>query len=192
MQNAGAVIREAGLVAAAGLIFAFGANALSPRGLDWRHMPDFVGSSANGPSNALDTAAARAGFPTVSGEELARLFQDARAIAGVVFVDARDDEHYRNSHIPGARQLDPYHPDAYLPAALPACLGAQKVIVYCNGSACEDSVAAAAILRDAGVPAVGIFVYSGGIADWMQRKMPVTNNPPASEAPDVGASASKP
>jgi hypothetical protein len=30
-----------------------------------------------------------------------------------------DDEHYRAGHIPGAFQLDHYHPENYLAAVLP-------------------------------------------------------------------------
>ena len=53
-----------------------------------------------------------------------------------------------------------------MPTVLPMCLSAQKVVVYCNGGACEDSELAAVMLRDAGIPAGNILVYSGGISEW--------------------------
>ena len=85
----------------------------------------------------------------------------------MLLIDARDDQHYEAGHIPGAWQFAHYHPDQYLPSILPACMGAQKVVVYCNGGACEDSEFAAIMLRDAGVPGDNLFVYAGGISEWM-------------------------
>ena len=98
MRNAKAVLSEAALVAAVGLVFALAANALSPRGL-----------------------------------RLSRNY---------------------------------YHAEQYLPAVLPMCLNAQKVVVYCAGGTCEESEFAAVMLRDAGVPLENLFVYVGGISEW--------------------------
>jgi len=84
----------------------------------------------------------------------------------LVLIDARDESHYQAGHIPGAWQFDHYHAEQYLPTILPVCLNAQKVVVYCNGGACEDSEFAAIMLRDAGVARDSLYVYAGGITEW--------------------------
>jgi rhodanese-related sulfurtransferase len=83
-----------------------------------------------------------------------------------MLIDARDGAHYEKGHIPGAWQFDHYHAEQYLPTILPGCMNAQKVVVYCNGGACEDSEFAAILLREAGVPRERLFVYAGGISEW--------------------------
>ena len=60
-----------------------------------------------------------------------------------------------------------------MPTVLPVCLAAQKVVVYCTGGACEDSEFAALMLRDAGVPRENVYVYVGGITEWIANGLPV-------------------
>ena len=88
-------------------------------------------------------------------------------------VDARDSAHYEAGHIPGAWQFDHYRPESSLPKVLPPCLSALKIVVYCGGGQCEDSEFAAIMLRDAGVRRESLFVYAGGIAEWMARHLPI-------------------
>lgn len=90
-----------------------------------------------------------------------------------IFIDARDDKQYAEGHIPRAFHLDPYHPERYLAAVLPACRQAQKIIVYCNGGHCEDSVYAARTLLDNGVDWSILFVYAGGYEAWKTDRRPV-------------------
>jgi rhodanese-related sulfurtransferase len=56
---------------------------------------------------------------------------------------------------------------------LPACLAAQKIVVYCTGGKCEDSEFAAGTLLEAGIPAAKISVYIGGITEWTAAKLPL-------------------
>ena len=69
----------------------------------------------------------------------------------VVFVDARNDDHYQAGHVPGAHLFDYYRPANYLSNVLQACQIAQEIVVYCNGGDCEDSELAATMLRDLGI-----------------------------------------
>jgi rhodanese-related sulfurtransferase len=102
------------------------------------------------------------------------LFRDPRYEQGlVIFIDARDDQHYAAGHIPGAWPFDRFRPEQYLPTVLPACLTAVKVVVYCNGGECEDSEFAAIMLRDAGVPREALFIYAGGITEWKAQRLPM-------------------
>jgi rhodanese-related sulfurtransferase len=102
------------------------------------------------------------------------LFHDPRYQEGpIVFVDARNQEHYEDGHIPGAYPLDPYHPDQQMPGVLTACQAADQVVVYCTGGDCEDADTTAILLREAGVPNQKLFVYGGGYDDWTGNRLPV-------------------
>jgi rhodanese-related sulfurtransferase len=114
------------------------------------------------------------GLQRIDREEVLEWFNDPRYAAGtIVFVDARNDANYLSGHIPGARQFDHYRAERYLAAVLPACLSAERVVVYCTGESCDDSEYAALALRDAGVPQEKLFVYVGGISDWTAHGLPV-------------------
>lgn len=102
--------------------------------------------------------------------DVVRLFQDPRYAAGaVVFIDAREDRHFLEGHIPAARQFDHYRPERYLEEVLAVCPTAEAIVVYCNGGDCEDSEFAAITLVQAGVPAERLFVYAGGLEEWSKH-----------------------
>lgn len=192
MRNSKAVLLEALLVAVLGLALALAANAISSRGLrlNRNYFPggerptgvnpasNAVATVSNGvPANPLDAVRQRLekhGLQLVSSDEVLSLFRDPRYEPGLIlFVDARDDEHYTAGHIPGAWQFHHYHPEKYLPDVLPVCLVAQQVVVYCGGGDCEDSEFAAIALRDAGVPREKLFVYAGGYNEWSKLDVQV-------------------
>ena len=107
------------------------------------------------------------GLQVVSFEQMKKLLHDPGYAQGlIIFVDARDDDHYQAGHIPGAYQLDYYHPDKYLATVVVACQSAKQIVVYCTGGDCEDSELTAIMLRDGGVPNQKLFVYVGGITEW--------------------------
>jgi rhodanese-related sulfurtransferase len=181
------VLLEALLVAAVGAVVAFGANVLSRRGLklteDYFHGETLPVPRANanrtdvlaaGTNSALELVIARLkekGLQVVNGEQAAELFHDPLYQQGaIIFIDARNDEHYQGGHIPGAYQFDNYHPENYMGAVFPLCQSAQKIVIYCNGGNCEDSQFAALTLRDAQIPNEKLFVYTGGITEWTNRR----------------------
>ena len=187
MRRAKCVLAEAALVAAAGFLLALGANALSTRGLHLatNYFPDSrsvvatahsatnqsVQAAIQTSTNGLDAAALRLqqrGLQVMTVNSVSELVRDPSYDQGLaVVIDARDDAHYQAGHIPRAWQFDHYHADQYLPAVLPVCMNAQKVVVYCTGGSCEDSEFAATMLREAGVPAEHLFVFTGGITEWV-------------------------
>jgi rhodanese-related sulfurtransferase len=117
------------------------------------------------------------GVQVVSFDEVCEMFDDPERAAGLIlFVDARDDDNYNEGHIPGAVQLDHYNFERYLPKVLPLTRSAEKIVVYCNGGDCEDSLFASEDLFGAGVPYEKVFLYPGGIEEWRQRGMPVEKN----------------
>ena len=190
MRTPGRIILEALLISVAGLVFGLAANSISPKGLRLNRdyfptgqshataaitsnaAPIPTAPSVTNPSvttlpNATAQRLQQRGLQVVSSQEALDAFKDPRYQQGlIVFIDARDDAHYAAGHIPNAWQFDHYHPDSFLPGLLPLCIGANKVVVYCTGGECEDSEFAAVMLRDAGVPAPSVYVYTGGITDW--------------------------
>ena len=179
------VLLEGLLVAISGGALAFLANAVSPRGLQLTR--DFFGSGAeihaaqistnSAPASSAEAVAARLkalGFQLADSNHAKALFQDPRYQQGsVVFVDARDDEHYQKGHIPGAYQLDYYHPEKTLGTVLPLCQNAEVIVVYCNGGQCEDSEFTAKFLTSAGINAGKLMVYIGGIMEWATNGLPI-------------------
>jgi len=184
------VLLETALVMIIGAIFALAANQASPRGLALmrNYFPEGTGliplatpshnaASTNFP--APDPAQLLAAELKEKGLQLAdaslalRLFHDPRFKQNiVVFIDARDEQHYREGHIPGAYEFDPYHPEKYFDAVLPACKAAEQIVVYCNGGDCDDSETAAILLRDVGIASQKLLVYGGGITEWTASGLP--------------------
>jgi rhodanese-related sulfurtransferase len=179
------------VVAAVGAALAFAANALSPRGLQLtrNYFPldarlatnaspaaASLGPAANGNATTakLEAQARELGVRLADSNLVLQLFHDPRRIQdGVVFIDARDTDHYQAGHIPGAYQLDYYHKEDYLAAVLPVCGAAQEVVVYCAGGACEDSLLTAGVVLAQVVPKEKLFVYAGGFTEWTNNRLPV-------------------
>ena len=182
----GKVFVEALFVAVAGAAVAFAANQISPRGLALarNYFPaennHTVTAAANtnpaalSPAQLLAAQMRKNGLQLVDGGQAAKLFRDARfGQNAVVFIDARDESPYREGHIPGAYEFDPYHPDKYLAIILPICRAAEQIVVYCNGGDCDDSQTAAILLRNVGIANQKLFIYGGGITEWTNNGLPV-------------------
>ncbi len=187
-----ALLLEGLLVAALGVVLAFAANALSPRGLkltrDYFYQDQRSTARTNTPvvvapgtatnsASPHDLLAARLrdkGLRLADSNQVIQFFHDPRRDQGlVVFVDARDDAHYQDGHIPGAYQFDYYYPEKHFASVMPVCQMAQEIVIYCNGGDCEDSEFAASFLRDAGVPKEKLFVYGGGMTEWVTNRLPI-------------------
>lgn len=186
------LLLEGLLVALLGAILSLVANGISPRGLKLTRnyfpeskpaLPAPAGSTnlpahAGGVStNSLEQLAGRLrdkGMHLADSNRVVELFHDPRRQQDlVIFIDARDEEHYDKGHVPGAYLFDYYHPENYLATVLPACQVAEDIVVYCNGGDCEDSELASTFLRDAGIPPVKLWVYGGGMSEWSTNGLPV-------------------
>jgi rhodanese-related sulfurtransferase len=189
------VLREAAWVGVLGVALAFLANQISPRGLSpaRNYFPGDIktsplptppapaGANAQPASPSEDLAARfkKNGLQLLDRGETEKLFRDPRLQENLImFVDARDEDHYREGHIPGAFEFYPYHPEKYLEDVLAPSQVAGQIIVYCTGGDCEDSESAALFLRDSGgVPGAKLFIYGGGMTDWEAAKLPVESGP---------------
>jgi rhodanese-related sulfurtransferase len=186
------ILVEAFLVLLAGGVLALVANALSPRGLSLtkNYFPGSAPGSVSTPIPALPTAGSAStnetpaavllverikaeGLQVINQDQVVGLFTNNVSPGLIVFVDARDEEHYQQGHVPGAYELDPYHLEKYLGDVLPVCQTAGQIVVYCYGGDCEDSRFTAITLRNAGIPGEKLFIYTGGISEWTNNRLPV-------------------
>ncbi|MBC7368221.1 MAG: hypothetical protein H7343_15650 [Undibacterium sp.] len=174
-------------ITVAGVTLALVANYVSPRGLSLAHdyfpsaPPTSVAPAAPGSNSTLserDARFAHRGLALVTLARAVELFRDPRHAEGrIIFIDARDDRHYRSGHIPGALPLDHSRLADYAADVLAACQIAEHIVVYCTGGNCEDSELAAADLLDFGLPATKVAVFGGGIEEWRARGLPLETGP---------------
>ncbi len=139
------------------------------------------GSTAQPPAEITDPVEKRLiaqGLQVIHYADVLAAYKDPLYAAGAyVFVDARNDEHYAEGHIPGAHQFHHFYAERFLPTLLPILMPAQKIVVYCGGGDCEDSRDAAVLLSNNGVPINQIFVYVGGMKEWQKNKGPLERGP---------------
>jgi rhodanese-related sulfurtransferase len=141
-------------------------------------IPSVAGSSESSGTNIVTNLPALSArlpeYQKIDGLQASDLFHNPRyAQHRIIFIDARNHQDYKAGHIPGAYEFDPYHPEKYLAAVLPACQAAEQVMVYCAGRNCEDSEFAANLLRDDGIANQKLSVYVGGMTGWIALPMPV-------------------
>jgi rhodanese-related sulfurtransferase len=99
-------------------------------------------------------------------------FQQRLAEPGAVLVDARPEIFHRFGHIPGALALPRDEFEVYYPkhrAKLEPYKN-QEILVYCQGSSCEDSHLVASALTKLGYTRLAVFV--GGWNAWTQQGLP--------------------
>ncbi|MCX6924188.1 MAG: rhodanese-like domain-containing protein [Verrucomicrobia bacterium] len=186
-------LQEGVLVAVIGVALAFASNALSPRGLQLSknyfpatkptspapvaatNLPGATTAKTNSPLELLSARLRENGLQLADSNHVMQIFGDPRREQDlVIFIDARDDEHYGAGHIPGAYQFDRFHPENYLANVIPVCQSAQQIVFYCNGGECDDSEFAAIMLRDSiSLPPEKLFVYGGGITEWAAKGLPI-------------------
>jgi rhodanese-related sulfurtransferase len=113
-------------------------------------------------------------YQEIELDEVAKVFKDPGTKQGLnIFVDARKEDLYVEGHIPGAMHCDPYDAAAHVDAVLARTNGVERVIVYCGGGDCEDSIFLCRELIDAGVPEDSVFLFPGGWKEWNAKQLPV-------------------
>lgn len=102
------------------------------------------------------------------------LHNDPNTLAGLnIFVDARNDEAYEAGHIPGAVQCDHYRLERYIDNVMQHAAAADRIVVYCNGGQCEDSIFMCTNLYERGIDFDRIYLFAGGWKEWEQSGQPV-------------------
>lgn len=174
---------ETGKVLIVGLVVAWLANRVSPRGLhlgrDYFSDPRLrVAAPESGrsesPSPRPHAAEALHRVSEITSDQALGFFRESRRRpGGVIFVDARKESSFLEGHVPEAYPLDRFYPETSLPAVMTAGGTAEIVVVYCAGGTCEDSHYAALQLLEAGLQESRVRVYAGGFHDWTARHRPV-------------------
>jgi 3-mercaptopyruvate sulfurtransferase SseA len=180
------ILLEGLLVAILGVVLALAANAISPQGLSLQrnYFPPMTNVPARvivsgqepgvGSTNSVRDRLLAKGLQYATALEAKAAFDDLGYKEGrIIFIDARADEPYFAGHIPGAWQLNYYHPEKNLPEVLPATFAAEKILIYCNGGECEDSEFTTLLLKQAGVPGERLFIFGGGILEWSAQRWPI-------------------
>ena len=169
------------VLGALGLLVGFGANAVRGSGsikINKNYfsmsttVPMFV--PVDGEDDAVASDHADHPFQTMTFAEVVALFDDPATRQGLnVFVDARNDMHYEDGHIPGAVQCDPFEVERYLDELMYATNGVEKIVVYCGGGDCKDSIFMCRELVELGLPLEAIYLFKGGWEEWLDADMPV-------------------
>lgn len=176
--------REAAVLLAVSAVAAVAAAALSPVRIPWvaEWGPKAATPADGGPSVADCESVQRAYYAFCGGNDCPKPIcsdEAARAAqtAGVVFLDGRTAQAYAEGHIPGALHIDG-HGDDFAAALVPllGALGAaERIVVYCNGVTCDESIhLARRLTADAGIAENKVRVFFEGWPEWSRRSLPVT------------------
>jgi len=112
-------------------------------------------------------------YTVVTVDEVAEMVGSDAAYAGqIVFVDARRKDDFEEGRIAGAYNVDNYNVDRDLPAVRPFLDMAEKVVVYCGGGDCEDSIFLATELEFRGIARDRLLLFEGGMAAWTRAGLP--------------------
>jgi rhodanese-related sulfurtransferase len=126
------------------------------------------------PQEALAAQIKARGLQLAVSNQVVAWFNDPRRqTRQLVFIDARNEEDFQKGHVPGAWLFDPYQPERYFAAVTPVCQAAEQIVVYCHGGDCDDSLTAASLLEDLGIPGAKIAIYGGGMTEWPATGLPV-------------------
>lgn len=133
----------------------------------------------NTTTTSNDTTAEKSTHPKhpyqeITHDEVLALLNDPNTELGLnVFVDARNENNYSEGHIPGSYQCDPYDIGSYIDGMIDHVLGAEKVVVYCGGGNCEDSIFMCRELLEMEVPMEAIYLFMGGWKEWVKNDSPI-------------------
>ncbi len=100
---------------------------------------------------------------------------------GAVLLDARTTADYDFEHIPNAVSLPISEFEALYPSVKPLLEEGKTIIVYCEGHNCTDSTMLTVRLFKEGFQ--DIFVYKGGMEEWLQQGYPIESGPRDDDAP---------
>lgn len=121
-------------------------------------------------------------YQKVTFDEVVAILDDPNTEMGVnLFVDARGDVAFAEGRIPGALQLNHYELENHLDDVLFRAEAAEKIVVYCNGGDCEDSILVCTDLLDAGIAYDNIYLYGGGWKEWSSRETRIERGEPTGD-----------
>lgn len=183
MEAVKRTVFEVLILGVAGLLIGFGYNAVRAHGAISPQFDYFAKGTGEGPEGGspragavgeVDSGRTEHPYQEIRFTEVVDVLNDPDTEMGLnVFVDARNPGDYAEGHIPGAIRCDPYEVAACIDEVLDVALVADKVIVYCGGGECEDSIFMCRELVSAGIEFEAVYVYAGGWTEWTANEQPV-------------------
>lgn len=146
-----------------------------------KDMPDDAAASDAFADRTLDAVViGEYGYLELTTQQVVDVFNHDDTKMGLnLFLDARKLDIFEEGHIPGAIQADHYDFSLYIEKIQNFVSAAEKVIVYCNGGDCEDSIFMCRDLEDANIAHEKIYLFKGGWEAWTSLGMPVETGPEA-------------
>lgn len=162
---------QALLLLVLGVVVGLGANAVREKRIYlWQDYDPTTKPDPNS-TDAPPTAEPNIPYAIMSVGEVAVLLDSPDTQVGLnVIVDARNEELFAQGHIPGAVQCDPYGPPTAIDDVAGRLAGTAKVVVYCHGGSCEDSVLLCNYLVARGIPKETLYVFKDGWDGWLASK----------------------
>lgn len=151
------------VICVAGAVLAAVVNAVSPAGISW--LPRRDGSALTNPDVLRQVG--------VSVEQAVAMLEESQTVV----IDARSAEQFADGHIPGAINVCSSElPEAAEPLyeVLPVAedMGEMKVLIYCQGQDCIDSVRVFDYLSELGYRQ-SLRVLTEGFGSWWAAELPV-------------------
>lgn len=128
------------------------AQWVSPSRIPWRE--DW--------SSRVQTKALQAGLALAETEDVRALIADGTAI----LFDARPVKDYDAGRLPGALPFPDTRRVDFYPEYADLLTDAQRVVVYCSGKTCDESLQLAFFLRSHGH--TNLVLYVGGFSAWQE------------------------
>jgi 3-mercaptopyruvate sulfurtransferase SseA len=102
--------------------------------------------------------------------------------SGRIIIDARNEEKYRNGHVPGALNIPSHSVQDNIDRVFAYAGPNDYVLVYCGGAECEDSHTVADAMKANGY--TNVHIYYGGWQKWTEHEMPVEEGDPYADNGD--------
>lgn len=147
------------LAVLAGLALALGtaAQVFSPTRIPWREAW----------STRVQTKALQAGLALADTAEVQALSASGEAL----LLDARSAKDYDAGRIPGALSLPDSRRAEFYPLLAELLEPGQRLLVYCSGQTCDESLNLCLFLREQGH--TNLILYLGGITAWKEAGLPI-------------------
>ncbi len=152
-------LKQSAVLIGVSLILGLLVNAVRPEGIPLlaQELPTLELASTDGTENEPAIA--------IISLEQAKKFYDG----GILFIDARHDEYYRDGHIRNAFRSDDFMGLLYVLDSM-SVMKHDPIVTYCDGDECGSSEELAYDLQASGFQK--IYVFKGGWSDWVSAGFP--------------------
>ncbi len=161
-------ITEALLIFAIAVLIGVSYNSILPKGkqLPWEYKKVIV------PDDSLFSTKISEKLPEANIGEIQNVsYEQMLKIVGhpdFFLIDARLEDMYEEAHIGDALNIYPYWEEERYVMALQEVPYEKKIVLYCDGGACDLSHTVAEMLQSLGYEQ--LFLYEGGWEEWSKKQ----------------------